>query len=75
MCLFVGWFSGEAGGGGHQSSPDLHTHQLPVLHQGHAGSEDLQRHPTLHRQADGRGSAAQFGQGQESLFDFTLLTV
>lgn len=63
--FFAAWFSGEVGGSGHQSSPDHHTHQLPLLHPGHAGGEDLQWHPTLHRQADGWGSAAQFGQGQD----------
>lgn len=67
LCVFAAGFSGAAGGGGHQSSPDHHTHQLPLLHPGHAGGEDLQRHPALHRAADGRGSAAFFGQGQSGV--------
>lgn len=33
---------GEDGGGGHQSTADIDTHQLPLLHPGHAGDEDLQ---------------------------------
>lgn len=66
LSVFAVWFSGEVGGGGHQSSPDIHTHQLPVLHPGHAGGEDLQWHPTIHRQTDGWRSAAQIGQGRDS---------
>lgn len=72
LSLFVAWFSGEVGGGRHQSSPDNHTHQLPLLHPGHAGDEDFQWHPTLHRQADGWRSAAQFGQGQDSFLSWRL---
>lgn len=75
LSVFVVWFSGEVGGSGHQSSPDIHAHQLPVLHPGHAGGEDLQWHPTIHRQTDGWGSAAQIGQGQDSFLNMNMSAV
>lgn len=59
-------FSGQAGGRGHQPIAVVLVLQLPLLHPGDAGDEDLQRHPSVHCQTDGRGSAAHFGGGQKS---------
>lgn len=66
LCLFASvQFSGQAGGGGHQPIAVVLVLQLPLLHPGDAGDEDLQRHPSFHCQADGRGSAAHVGWGQK----------